>query len=269
MIILTGANKDIAKDPDGNVYKKFSFRDVINNTIEQAKRYGYKVEVYDLGKLGMGKEFHVLDETFDKTGFYAAEPKKGYKSRSLFKPQMVLDCISNNNEFTVYLDGDATLNDNIDEIETNDYDIGVTVRKHSELDDEWWKEYKDVVGYVNAGVIFFNPSDSTIQFIKNWDRLTHEVGNDQLALNKLVCGSNAPVPYSIVNKNDVRIKYFPCEKYNYYYFDEEYNNEIRIYHFKGMVRNFFPFTWYKQLYCKYALPIKNVLRFFKRKYLSK
>ena len=114
MIILTGANTDTAKDDFGRVHKKFSFKGVINETVRQAEKFGYTPVVYDLGSLGMGIPFRVTDEVFAEKGYYAAETQKGYKSKSLFKPEMVRDCLSKHKDLTVYLDGDATLYDRID-----------------------------------------------------------------------------------------------------------------------------------------------------------
>jgi hypothetical protein len=259
MIILTAANKDRAKDDFGNVYKNFSFRNVIENTISQSSKYGYKTEVYDLGTLGMGKPFVVQDEEFAEKGYYSKEPKKGYKSKSLFKPEMVKKSIIDNKELTVYLDGDATLNSDIDDIVSDDYDIGVTLRKKSEMEGEWYENHKDIVMFVNAGVIFFNPTDATYIFLDKWSELTDEVGNDQMALNQLVCPKTLPKAYSVITQNGVRIKFFPGEVYNYYYFDESFHKNVKIMHFKGPVRKYYPFNTYRRLKCTYLYPIRNLV----------
>ncbi|MCU7919638.1 MAG: hypothetical protein KZQ88_13615 [Candidatus Thiodiazotropha sp. (ex Dulcina madagascariensis)] len=259
MIILTAANKDISKDDRGKVYKNFSFRRVIENTINQATKFGYKPVVYDLGTLGIGRPFSVTDENFSTKGYYSNEPIKGYKSKSLFKPEMVKDSMLQDRELTVYLDGDATLNDSIDEIESDDYDLGVTLRKKSEMEGEWYEEHKDIVRYVNAGVIFFNPTDATFDFLDKWIEVTDKLGNDQMALNSLVCPNELPEEYSVIDRGGVRIKFFPGEIYNYYYFDEGFNGNIKIFHFKGPVRKYFPFTKSKRFVCEYILPVRNRL----------
>ena len=92
MIILTAANTDTAKDDFGRVYKNFSFRQVIQDTKKEADKYGYKSVIYDLGSLGIGEKFTVMDETFTTKGHYEKEVKKGYKSKSLFKPAIVEKC---------------------------------------------------------------------------------------------------------------------------------------------------------------------------------
>jgi len=271
MIILTAANSDIAKDDFGRVYKNFSFRGVIQETIKKANECGYKPVVYDLGSLGIGKPFSqkIKDKTFATKGYYEKEVRKGYKSKSLFKPEIVKVCMEEHNDLTVYLDGDALLCDNIDNIVADDYDIGVTLRAPSELSGAWYEEHFDIVKYVNAGVIFFNPTPATKNFLDVWQTTTKEVSNDQKALNQLTCPDQYPEAYSIHTINDVRVKYFPCETYNYYYFNEKYEPGIKIMHFKGPVRNYYPFDWKKRFYCKNIMPILNKAKLFAKHILKK
>ncbi|MFX0137158.1 MAG: putative nucleotide-diphospho-sugar transferase [Candidatus Hodarchaeota archaeon] len=265
MIILTAANTDIAKTDSGGVYKNFSFRSVIQKTVKQAEEYGYKPIVYDLGSLGIGKPFHIKDETFATKGYYEKEAQKGYKSKSLFKPEMVKSCMEEYNDFIVYLDGDAQLCANIDGIVEDDYDIGVTLRDPLEFESEWYKEYFEIVKYVNAGVIFFQPTLAAKRFIDIWHKRTKEVGNDQKALNQLTCPDYYPKVNSILTINGVRIKYFPGKLYNYYYFQYGLEAKTKIMHFKGSVRHFYPFDWKKRLYCMTVIPAINIIRPLARK----
>jgi len=263
MVILTCANIDKAgkkyNDEFGVWYRDFSFKSVILETVRQAEKCGYKPVVYDLGELGIGEPFHVEDETFAKKGYYSTQVKEGYKSRSLFKPEVVKYCLNTHKDFTVYLDGDAQLVDSIDEILTGDYDIGVTLRKPSELETEWHKRLFEIAKYVNAGVIFFNYTQAALDFVDIWEKKTYEVGNDQKALNQLVCPEEYPKVNSILTINGVRIKFFPCEQYNYTYFEEGLEPNMKILHFKGMYRNFYPFDWKRRLYCMTIIPIKNII----------
>jgi len=260
MIILTGANTDIPNYLKKDPVLKFTFSAVIRETVQKANECGYTPVVYDLGALGMGEPFHVGDESFAKKGYYEKEVITGYRSKSLFKPEMVKKCINENNEPTVYLDGDAKLCENIDEILSDDYDVGVTLRDPFELESEWHQEHIDIVKYVNAGVIFFNPTPATKTFLDTWEKLTDELGNDQMALNKLTCPDFYPDIDSILTLNGVRVKYFPGKKYNFYYFDEGLEPGIKIMHFKGPVRRYYPFDWRMRLYCSTIILIKNKLR---------
>ncbi|MBL7048841.1 MAG: hypothetical protein ISR96_04900 [Nitrospira sp.] len=260
MIILTAANSDKAKDDSGNLYRHFSFRGVIQATIDKAKECGYKSVVYDLGTLGIGEKFCIDDKTFSDKGYYEKEVHKGYKSKSLFKPEIMRMCMEENNDFMVYLDGDAQLCDSIDEVISTDYDIGVTLRELTEIESEWHKEHFDIVKYVNAGVIFCNSTPAAKSFLDVWKDTTELLGNDQMALNKLTCPDYYPEPYSILDIQGVRIKYFPCSKYNFYYFKQKLVSDIKIMHFKADVRHFYPFGLGKRLYCLFIIPVLNILR---------
>lgn len=263
MVILTCANA--AKDTyEGKAFKNFSFRTVIEDTSIMAERYGYKVDVYDLGDLGIGELYRVEDESFVRTGFYNKEVQSGYKSKSLFKPEIVKRSMKKHDELVVYLDGDAQLCRCIDEVDTNDYDIGVTLRDVKELDSDWHRDHIDIVKYVNAGVIFFRPTQKARDFVESWASLTEQLGNDQMALNSLVCPDDYPMSWSVHVLNGVRVKYFPGKIYNFYYFMEVLAIGVKIYHFKGSVRRFYPFDMKKQLYCLCAVPLFNLVSGLKK-----
>ncbi len=268
MIILTCANSDKAiEGKDRLLYRNFSFKSVIQDTIEYAKKCNYTPVVYDLGSLGIGERYLVEDESFEATGYYSVGPQDGggYRSKALFKPEIVKLCLGKYKDLVVYLDGDAQLCGNIDEIVSDDFDIGVTLRDISELESDWHKEHFDIVKYVNAGVIFFNPTPATYEFVDTWQKTTQEVGNDQKALNKLTCPDKYPEANSVHTINKVRVKYFPCKQYNYYYFKDGLVPNIKIMHFKGPVRHYYPFDWKKRLYCKTVIPVLNSLRSQKKR----
>ena len=267
MIILTGANSDYARTNAGAIRDNIQFRfsAVIARTARNAAAFGYVPDVYDLGDLGMGRPFEVADSDFGNKGFYEKEVRSGYKSRSLFKPALVKKCIQEHDDLVVYIDGDAELRDRIDEIATDDYDVGVTVRDPIEMQGDWYEEYFDIVKYVNAGVIFFNPGAATSRFLDRWETLTEQVGNDQMALNKLTCADHRPEIGSIDVIDGVRIKYFPCLQYNFYYFEEKYPLGAKILNYKGIVRHFYPFDWKARLYCATVVPAKRAARAILRK----
>lgn len=264
MVILTCANS--AKEThEGKAFKNFSFRKLIEDTISRSEQYGYKVDVYDLGNLGIGELYNIDDESFVATGYYEKEVISGYKTKSLFKPQIVKLSMAKHDELIVYLDGDAQLCGCIDEIDTDDYDIGVTLRDPKELDNDWHREHIDIVKYVNAGVIFFRPTSKARDFVNNWAILTEQLGNDQMALNRLACPDDYPTPWSIQTLNGVRVKYFPGRVYNYYYFMEATALGAKIYHFKGSVRHFYPFNLKKRLFCICIVPILNLASKIRKK----
>jgi len=267
MIILTGANRDVPTGDDGRVRDdiKFTFSSVIHKTVKKAEELGYVAEVYDLGALGFGRRFSVGDESFAKLGFYDKEVVKGYKSKSLFKPKMVKSCIEEHKDFTVYLDGDALLCDDISEIDTDDYDVGITLRHLAELESEWHQDHFDIAKFSNAGVIFFRDTSGTKIFLDKWDKLTDEVGNDQMALNQLACPNYYPEAGSVITIDGVRIKYFPGTQYNYYYFKEISSSGVKIMHFKGDVRHLYPFDWKTKIYCRFIVIARSILKIFSSK----
>lgn len=249
MIILTAANKSEAKDDEGNIYKDFSFLDVIKETESKAREYGYKTIIYDLGSLGIGTKYVVNDDSFIENGYYSSEVVNGYKSKSLFKPDIVDRTMCENDETVIYLDGDAQLCCSLSEVDTDDYDVGVTLRDKSELVGEWYEAHIEIVKYVNAGVIMFRPTSATRIFVSKWRELTQEVGNDQMALNKLVCPDGYPENNSIHLINGVRVKFFPGTIYNFYYFGSMFPHSPKILHFKGAVRHYYPFNLTTKIQC--------------------
>jgi hypothetical protein len=262
MIIVTCANSDVGKDHSGNFrYKEnFRFGRVIATTARNAARFGYGIDIYDLGTLGMGTPYRVEDQHFVKMGHYEREAVSGYKSKSLFKPALMKECLTKNKQLTAYLDGDAELRHPIDGVISDDYDIGVTLRDRSELETEWYQDHKDIVKFLNAGVIFFNHTDATFDFMNRWEELTDEVGNDQMALNQLACPDEYPEPCSVHVIEGVKFKYFPCVKYNYYYFFDILPWRASIMHFKGDVRHLYPFNWYKYWASMIYVPLKHLGR---------
>lgn len=246
MIILTCANSDLAKGPDGKIYKGFSFKGVIQKTAAKAKECGYTPMIYDLGSLCLGEPFPIDNVT----------------SNAVFKPLVIDHCINQHNDTIVYIDADAQLCDSIDEILESDYDIGITLREASEIDNEWHRRHFDWIGFINAGVMILRPTAATKSFVKIWRTETEKIGDDQKALNKLACPKEYPEPESIATINGVKFKYFPCRYYNYYYFDEWWSDNIKVMHFKGNVRHFYPFTWRKKLYCMRIVPILTKTKSF-------
>ena len=96
-------------------------------------------------------------------------------------------------------------------------------------------------------------------FLDKWHDLTEEVGNDQMALNQLTCTNDYPNPYDVLTIDGVRVKYFPCKIYNNYYFDKGLDKGIKIMHFKGTVRHFYPIDWKTKIYCTTYIPLRNKL----------
>ena len=199
------------------------FFDVINHSVSQCKKLGYQIEVYDLLNLGFGKAWTVTNSSFQKNGFYHRMASCGWCSKGLHKPEIIEDALNNHKTFVVYLDGDAVIASNIDEV-VGDFDVGVTIRSPAEMQahmaqanslKEPEKTNKKAC-QANAGVLFFQYTDKTLAFVKRWKEKTRELGNDQLAINKLVNPNNiklvACADYTV---DDVKVRIFPGKIYNF------------------------------------------------------
>ncbi|PLX79997.1 MAG: hypothetical protein C0616_09435 [Desulfuromonas sp.] len=247
MVILTAATSEVdGKQISGKQHTSFSFKSVIQSTVKNAETYGYKTVVYDLNNLGIGQYYDVKNEYFLSNGHYKREVVTGHKTRALFKPEIVKKCLTENNDLVVYLDGDAQLNGNIDDINSGDYDIGVTLREPIEIFYQKKHGFESVNGFVNAGVLFFNNTENSMKFVDKWILLTRELGNDQLALNQLLPRKTYPKKFSTIKIDGIKIKYFPARTYNYYYFKNIPYFGAKIFHFKSDVRTFYPFNFWKK-----------------------
>ena len=86
--------------------------------------------------------------------------------------------------------------------------------------------------------MFFNKTPAAIKFVELWKQETELLGNDQLALNRLL-ESHFPLK---INKTytlgDVKIRTFPTVLYNNYYFPNP-SKDAKILHFKNDRRQYF------------------------------
>lgn len=225
MTIVTAANKKLKK--------------IININIIQIRKFGYKYFIYDLGGLGFGKAFKVDDSSFERSPIPTIN----------WKPRLLLDAFEKINDFIVWLDADAILYGSIDEVQNNEYDFGVTLRRQNEIGKT---KYPHITGYLNAGVIFINHTRGAKKLLKDWVYLVNITKSDQEALNMLVGEVCDWKKYNIVIKKDeTRIKIFKTDNYNYFYFNEKPDpKKNKILHFKGSFR--------KYVYKYFPLGGKNV-----------
>lgn len=193
----------------------------------QNKKRGYDTYVYDLGGLGFGEPFDVqesFDLTMDRTF-----------SKSPYKPFIIRKALQDTKGFVAWLDADAMAIRKFDEVESDDYDIGVTMRRPHE---RGGTEYPEYSGYANAGVMFFNYNERTMNFIDAWIRtLPHTyTQSDQQALVKLCLECTDFSEYDKVfvhPRYGTRIKVFKCDEYNFYYYPETPFPTTKIVHLKG------------------------------------
>lgn len=189
------------------------FKDFISVSRKRAEKFNYKFLVYDLGGLGWGEKFGANFEKEDGV------------LKNLWKFPLILDAFRKNDYKIVWLDADAILWNKLD-IDW-DFDIGVTIRRQKEMTD-----YDEI----NSGVIFVNNTKEAGEFLK--EMCEREGKTDQSILTNAVSEVTGFTRYyETFNRTNVRIKTFPTDKYNCYYFNEDLNNkDNRILHFKGNMR---------------------------------
>jgi hypothetical protein len=156
------------------------------------------------------------------------------------KPFCMLDCLRRANGRMVFLDGDAFLTRDVHGILSEDFDVGVTLRRLNEV-----RDGKNNCQVLNSGVIFFNGSSNKTQdFIEAWIeqmRDTREYLIEQTALTRLISQSNPRIFDGYFNQEvvsyegtDIRVRTLPCDQYNFNWIEEGVNPEkTKIVHFKG------------------------------------
>ena len=246
--LVTAGSSAAPSDSKGNPEPFFSFKEVISRTTERAKSFGYETAVYDLGGLGMGREFEVHNQQFKERGHFDLVTPE-FLGKGPFKPEILMDSTRERPIFTAWVDGDALLVEPIDEV-VGDYDLGVTIRHPVETQGPWWERNAAAIGYINTGVVFINPSPKMNTFLAEWSRLSFAGGgSDQWGLNRILSLSNAPEAWSTREINGLRCKFFPAEIYNFFYFkvlEPPVSERLvsmprpKILHFKGGSRHHYP-----------------------------
>jgi len=118
----------------------------------------------------------------------------------------------------VFLDGDAYIIQNVDELFDEDFRIAVTLRREGERDFS-----HNSCRVVNSGVIAVNDPVIIDKWIERMKR-TNEKLVEQTALTRLIYEDN-------VIKSGVRE--LSCEQYNYYWIHRKLPSDVKIVHFKG------------------------------------
>jgi len=196
-----------------------NFKPYVDKAVEYNNKLGYETLVYDLGELGYGKSF---------IGRVGTENN----AKIPCKPHIIEDALlnANKNDLIVWLDADALIIQNIDEIQNDQYDIGVTVRQPKQ---------KEHPLPINAGIVFARKTDNALEFIKQWKQLADQDISDQPPLNKLASVNTTNIGETVV-RNNVAIKVYPCAVYNNFYFNKKKAPHAKILHYKSKLRHLYP-----------------------------
>jgi hypothetical protein len=193
------------------------FKKFVDKSVKYSKNVGYETLVYDLGELGYGTKFNTTLEV---------------SSRIPLKPHIIREALNQvaDGNFLVWIDADALIEERIDEI-VGDYDIGVTVRL---------PKLKENSTPINAGVIFVKKTHNSIAFLEQWMKESEVIGDDQIALCNL-CQVTTQDRENTVYRNNIKVRVFPCEIYNNFYFGKKPNKHpAKIKHYKSKLRNLWP-----------------------------
>lgn len=140
----------------------------------------------------------------------------------------------------VFLDGDACVINRFDELFVDNFDIGVTLRRKSEIN----LKFGDCTA-LNSGVIFFfGGVNKNEKFIKLWVKKTLSIKEpwvEQTALSRMLLEVDPYIfedYYKEValgsNNEQINVKVLPCEIYNYNWIEEGFDpKKIKILHFKS------------------------------------
>lgn len=235
----------------------FKFKDIVNLSINQTKLAGYNTHIYSISNsLGFGEPFDTNEYNLDLINnlniCQELNLKQYYRKlnennelelipigRLAYKPYIIRDSLKYN-EFIVWLDADAFIIKDIDEINDNSYDIGITIRPEIERVN---CIYPILNGYINAGVLFFNNTENTKNFINEWIKEIPKTKflSDQEALNRIILKYKPNYQFNDVGEiftiNNIKIKTFSTREYNWYYYPEEPLENTKIIHIKNNLRN--------------------------------
>ena len=180
-------------------------------SMRQSQKFGYDTVPYNMGGLGFGKT-HIVSTDVDAL---AVRPKSKI---TMSKPGILLDAFDETEETIVYLDADAFIVKPIDEIDSDDYDIGVTYKGGEKTT------------YINAGVIFIRHTDKARTFLEMWmeeirgveermksvPRAKQRLMGDQMLLNDLIFShvEKGKLLNTVQDVAGVRVKFFDYRDYN-------------------------------------------------------
>lgn len=158
------------------------------------------------------------------------------------KPYVFYDCLNRITDGPlIFLDGDAILNNNLPVLGSEEFDVGVTLRPHEEI--EAAKERGDY-HVLNSGVIIWNCSPEKAQeFVEMWiDRMKRcrLALREQSSLSKLIEERNPGIYNEFGNtgtvdgnEHKISVKILSCREYNYNWIEDGWDKENRVLHFKS------------------------------------
>jgi hypothetical protein len=211
----------------------------VKNLLRSAKHFNYNFLVYDYCDTGFGIPFKVDFGSYHKYG------RASYKPKFHHKPWLVNNAIYRTHDFLVYMDADTEFKAPINDVMTDDYDVGLTADPYDIVVNDRRHVYKDIAGWLNAGVIFFNNTEKAKRFIGHWKAMTRtcDSKSDQHALHTIAFRAfdkhKEWYPGTIREYKGVRLKLFDGRLYNYIpQYRLPSDSEPRILHYVGSGCNY-------------------------------
>lgn len=202
MIIVTAGTSDFAP--------------YMNLTKQRAEAFGHKVKLH----------------------FYVVGKDWPYNSKKI---PLVKKILQESGETVVWIDGDAVLHSSIHELDTSEFDIGVTPKpiRKEKLDRVGVKIY----GAFNPGVFVAKPNQKVFDFLDAWSPISKS--HDSTTFRKLLEKDGVEKKEArrfkwgmfenreVVSLKGMTIKFFPYI-YNYiYHLREPLPEDVKIVHFKS------------------------------------
>jgi hypothetical protein len=185
-----------------------------DNMRRSAEAQGYAVVIHDL-----------KDDPMD-----SVTSMHDYRVNCFFKPHVILEALNNLPDDVAWVDGDCLIRERFDEIQ-DDCDVALTLRRFrpNTIRDEY-------DGYINAGVMAFRNNAAAKSLIEKWIVEQPHGRADQDALNRVLLNyTDMNQSGEIVNIDGCRVKFVPCDIYNFFYFPEAHS-KAKILHVKGSLR---------------------------------
>jgi hypothetical protein len=212
------------------------FKDIVKLSQIQNSKFKYETTIYSINNsLGFGEEFSLFEfsEMLSKINNQFIPI-----GRIPYKPHIIKKALESYKTLIGWLDADAFIIKNIDELNNNDYDIAITIRGKEEIKDS---SMPILNGYINAGVCFFDYNNNVLNFIDKWINQVYRTRflSDQEALNILVgeiLDMNNLEYNRIYETPNLRIKVLDTKIYNYYYYPKLPPKETKIIHVKNNIR---------------------------------
>lgn len=105
--------------------------------------------------------------SFDNIDFDAEGLDTSYLKLNMIKPTYLLKKIQSLNDSVCWIDADCFIKSKIEEFENldNDFDMAICIREHDNTTP-------------HAGLIYFNKTENSINFLKEWEKINNEKKND-------------------------------------------------------------------------------------------